>query len=178
MSPRVLAGLLLWLGLGVFPAVHVGLRPSEWVALLLPLGLLPIRSAAVAFVAAPLPVYVLRPDLASPRAHGTIGILAGAALVIAYLIVALRDSAATTRPASGRRAPTLADGLVATAALVCALALSVPYLPQVNEALRHAYATDLGPASALLALGCLALAAGLVLVYLAAPLDEAARRRP
>jgi len=177
MSPRVFAGLALWLGLGVFPAVHLGLRSSEWMALLLPLALLPLGRAAVAFVAAPLPLYVLRPDLASPRAHGAIGILAASTLVAAYLIVALRDPGHPIRPRSSWRRWSPEQALAVATAVVCAAALCAPYLPVVADALRQSYAANLGAATALLAVGCVALGAGLVLVYIAAPLDEAARRQ-
>jgi hypothetical protein len=176
MPPRVLAGLALWVSLAALPAAHVGLSWRVWIAVAAPLGLLCVRRLAVAFVASMLPLLVIQPDLASPRATGTAGVLLQAGLVVTYLIVALW-AASGIRPWR-REAWDFGQALAVAAAWVMAAALSAPYLPSVSEALRESFPAGVGAASALLAAGCVALGAGLVLVYSAAPLEEASRRRP
>ena len=178
MSPRVFAGLALWLSLAALPALHLGLRPLEWVVVATPLCLLPLGGAAVAFLVSLLPLFVLRPDLASPQAQGTPGILAQSALVVVYLIIALADGPRRQGRTSWRGAWDLGRGMAAVAAVILAATLTAPYLPGVADALRGSYPSGVAACAALVAAGSLALGVGVVLVYLAAPLEEAARRRP
>jgi len=177
MSLRVVAGLALWLGLGALPVAHLGWKPSSIVALVLPLLLLFSARTGVLFALALLPLYLLRPDLVSTRSLGAPGALLGAALLLAYLIVAFREPLPRTRRAARRPAWSPAALLVLATATLCACALCVPYVPEVADALRRGYAGNPGAALTVLAIGCVALSAGLVIVYLAAPLDAQARER-
>jgi hypothetical protein len=177
MSLRLFAGFALWLSLAGLPASHVGLKPFEWIAACAPLALLALRRAEVVFLAAILPLYLLRPDLASPRAQGTWGLWAQCVVVVAYLAMTL----ASGPPDRRRLSPATWDlgrSLAACAAVLMIAALAAPYVPTVAETLLRSYPAGAAAAAALLAAGCLALGAGLVLVYVAAPIEEAARRRP
>ena len=177
MSPRVVVGLALWLGLGALPVAHLGWTAPSMLALMLPLPLLFFAPrAGVLFPLALLPLFVVRPDLASARSHGAASLISGAALLLTYLVVALREPL-PRRPRPPAPAGHFASLLAVAAAVLCACALCVPWLPEVADALRAGYAANPGAAATLLAAGCLALLTGLVLVYLAAPLDALAKRR-
>jgi hypothetical protein len=178
MSPRLFFGLALWLGLGALPVLHLGVARASILVLLVPLFLLPWRSTALVFPAALLPLLVLRPDLLSPRVYGLPGIAGSAALLVAYLVVALRDPLPRTpRPRTARPRDGVGRALVGSAALLGACGVAAPYTPGLAQALRQGHGAAPGAAASLLALGCVLLAVGSILVYLAAPLDAAAGRR-
>jgi hypothetical protein len=180
MSLRVAAGLAAWLGLGVMPVAHLGWTPPSAAGLIPPLLALFSTRAGILFPAALLPLYLIEPDLCSPRTHRAAGMLASAGLLAAYLIVALRDPLPRTAPAraAGRRPDRgLASAPAAAAVVVCAGALCVPFFPEVALAVRDGHPASPGAAATLLAIGCLALASGLVVVYLAAPLFFRVGRR-
>ena len=174
----MLAGLALWLALAALPVVHFGVRTPLVLAAIAPLPLLFVRQTSVLFVLGLLPLCVIQPDLFSPRVHGSLGILGASGLLAGYLVLCLRTPASPgARPTGLGRRRRLGSVLVGTATALCALALAVPYLTPVADSLRRGYPADPGAATVLLAIAVLALAAGLVLGYLAAPLDAAARGR-
>lgn len=184
MSLRVAAGLALWLGLGALPVAHLGITTGSVVALILPLLVLfsPRAGAAALFALLFLPLFVVHPDLISGRTHGTANLLLSAALFLTYLMVALREPHPRVQRPPVRRAGrsvrrSMESLLSAAAAVLCLGALCVPFLPGVAESMRAGYAANPGAAATLLAIGALVLATGLVLVYVAAPLDAAAGRR-
>lgn len=178
MAVRVLAGLALWLALAALPVFHVGPSVPLVAFALVPIPLLAFRTTSVLFLLSFLPLSAVRPELFSPRVHGEVGILGVASLLACYLVLSLRDTALPRPrhavPGHRRGASTV---LVVAAATMGAAAVALPYVAPVAAALRVGYPAGPGAASVLLAVLLLALTAGLVLTYLAAPLDEAARER-